>query len=111
MEYWVEEASLPSCKIRRCFVFGCIPNIPIFHHSNVPGLSPPSEPRVEGVPQPFSQQVKRENGDENGQPREDGQPPGVEDISPSLGENIPPAWGRGLNAKPEKTQTRLNQYR
>ena len=111
MEYWVEEASLPSCKIRRYFVFGCIPKIPIFHHSNVPGLSPPSEPRVDGVPQPLSQKIKGENSDENSQPRENRQPPSVKDIGPSLCKNIPPAWGRGLNTKPEKTQTRLYQYR
>jgi hypothetical protein len=49
MEYWVEEASLPSCKIRWYFLFSCIPNIPIFHHSDIPGLSPPPEPWIECI--------------------------------------------------------------
>jgi len=38
MEDWVEEALLISFKIHFYFVFGCILNNPVFHHSNIPEL-------------------------------------------------------------------------
>jgi hypothetical protein len=89
----------------------CIPNIPIFHHSNIPDLSPPSKPRIKGISQAFTNEVEREDRDENGQPRENSQPPGIEDISSPLGENISPARRRRLNSKAKETQTGFHKNR
>jgi hypothetical protein len=89
----------------------CTPNIPIFHHSNLPDLSPTSEPWIECIPQAFSNEVETEDRDENRQSREDRQPPGIEDISSPLGENISPTWRRGLNSKAKETQSGFHKNR
>src|SRR5512136_96092 len=72
-------------------------------------LPPSSQSWIQGISQPFPKEVEGENRHENSQPWEDRQPPGIKDVSPSLGEDIPPTRCRRLNSEPKKTEASFHK--
>src|SRR4030095_10225519 len=50
---------------------------------------------VEGIPQPVTEQIKSEHGHQNGQAREERDPPGAGDVIPAFGNHRAPGWRRG----------------
>ena len=61
-----------------------------------------SQPGVEGVPDPLPQQVIAEDGDQDGEPRIEAEPPGDVDVVLSRREDVPPARRGRLNPDAEK---------
>src|SRR5262245_57573776 len=56
---------------------------------------------VEGIPQPVAEQIEGEYGHQNGQAREERDPPGAGDVIPAFGDHRAPGgrWGRDTGAK------------
>lgn len=62
----------------------------------------PLQAWIEGVPNAFSEQVVRQNGDQDGNSREEREPPGEFQVILAGGEDVAPTGGGGLDSDAEK---------
>ena len=70
-----------------------------------------SKPGVERVPDPLAQQVIAEDGDQDGEPRIEGEPPGDVDVVLPRREDVPPARRGRLDPDAEEAQGGLREDR
>src|SRR5216683_4212122 len=64
--------------------------------------------RVKRIPQPVAAQIEGEYGHQNGQAREERDPPGTGDVIPAFGDHRAPGWRRGRHTGAKKAQRGLD---
>ena len=64
---------------------------------------------VEGVFETLPEEVEAEDHDQNGHPRNEGQPGGVKDEALAVGKDVPPGGVRGRNPEAQETEARFRQ--
>ena len=65
--------------------------------------------RVQYIPETFTKKIKREHDDQNGDPRDESQPRGIENEIFTVGKDVAPSGMGRWNAEPEKAQAGLRQ--